>query len=286
MNPPSPSQKVLFDIARRTGLVPVGDEANLDPEKAYEFLGYMDDRLREAWDLYDFIETTYLEQRAFRPDYDIGTCYSLGDIVWDPSTQQYYQALVQTIGAPLNNASIWSINPNVSPRYIEWWTSGKTPIGVCFGAWTKNPYEDPNAVRIDYKISGRGLEFTAFSNVAFVWLLFRIPYPGIGRDLWSKTMTYAQGDAVIDGMDTYISAIDGNVAMQPSLSPTAWSLFRVPYPMTRFVTQAAFADSLVTEGQNEKAPAELQKAYGYLFAAFDQQRLQQGQQDKWTGYAF
>jgi hypothetical protein len=286
MNPPSPSQRVLFDVARRTGLVPTGDEANLDPEKAYEFLGYMDDRLREAWDQYDFIETTYVEQRAFRPDYDIGTCYSLGDIVWDPCTQGYYQALVQTIGAPLSNASIWAINPNVSPRYIEWWTPGKTPIGTCFGAWTKNPYEDPNAVRINCKTSGRGLEFTATSTVAFAWLLFRIPYPGIGRDLWSNTATYALGDAVIDGMDSYISAIDNNLAMQPSLSPAAWSLFRIPYPMTRFVVQAAFADSLVTEGQNEKAGGELQKAYQYLLSAFDQQRVQQGQQDKWCGYAF
>jgi hypothetical protein len=55
--------------------------------------------------------------------------------------------------------------------------------------------------------------------------------------------------------------------------------------MRRYVTQAAFSDTLVTSGQNEKAPGELQKAFSYLQEAFDQQTLQQGQRDNWRGYA-
>jgi len=35
-------------------------------------------------------------------------------------------------------------------------------------------------------------------TLAFVWLLYRIPYPGIGRDEWSATTTYNKGDAAID----------------------------------------------------------------------------------------
>src|SRR5262252_1937239 len=98
MNPPVSTQRVLYDVARRLGLVPTGDNANMDPDKAFELLGFMDDRLRESWELYDWVETTFVEQRAFRPDFDVTVCYSVGDIVWDPCTQQYYEALQQTIG--------------------------------------------------------------------------------------------------------------------------------------------------------------------------------------------
>jgi hypothetical protein len=284
MNAAYPTQRILYDVARRMGLVPQGDDANLDPDKAYEILSFMDDRLRESWDLYDFVETTFCEQRAFAPDYDVSACYAASSIVWDPCSQQYYQACTLTTGAPLSNSAIWTPNPNVSPRFIPWQATGKTPIGACFGAWSKNPYEDPNKVRVQFLISNRGLEFTATSTVAFVWLLFRIPYPGIGLVEWNPSITYNTGDSGIDGTDSYISSVDGNLGQQPSLSPDSWTRFRIPYPLTRFVTQAAFADSLVVDGQNEKAPAELAKAFGYLSEAFDQQALQQGQQDSWQGY--
>ena len=285
MNPPATTQRVLYDVARRAGYIPKGDDVNLDPEKAQELLEHIDDRLQEAWEMYDFIETTVLEQRAFRPDFDANVCYPAGSIVWDSCTQAYYQALAQTIGGPLSNAQVWKPNPGVSPRYIPWVTPGKNPIGTAFGAWSKNPYEDATRMRVQYIVSSRGLEFTATSNLAFVWLLYRIPYPGVGRDEWSASATYNTGDAVIDGEDTYICSVDGTVALEPSLTPDNWMLFRIPWPFKRYVTQAAFADALVTDGQNEKSGTELAKAFSYLQEAFDIQSLQQGQRENWQGYA-
>jgi hypothetical protein len=41
--------------------LPSGNNENLDPEQAQEILRYIDDRLQEAWDMYDFLETTVLE---------------------------------------------------------------------------------------------------------------------------------------------------------------------------------------------------------------------------------
>ena len=285
MNPPTSTQRILYDVVRRIGLVPEGDNANLDPDKAYELLSFMDDRLREAWETHDFVETRCVEQRAFALDWDTSACYPEGSIVWDPCTQQYYQALSQTTGGPLSNEAVWLANPStIAPRWIPWWQDGHTPIGTCYQAWTRNPYEDPNRQRVRFQVSTRGLEFTVTSNVTIVWLVFRIPYPGIGRAEWSASQTYALGDSAIDGMDSYISSIDANTAKQPSLSPESWTRFRVPYPFVRFVTQAAFSDSLVPEGQNEKAPGELNKAYAYLQQALDQQELQEGQIDTWEGY--
>jgi hypothetical protein len=47
---------------------------------------------------------------------------------------------------------------------------------------------------------------------------------------------------------------------------------------------AAYADSLVTNGQNEKATAEEGKAYSYLNQEYDKQTLQQGQQQRFGVY--
>lgn len=285
MNPPVSTQRVLFDVARLAGYIPAGEDANFDQAKAQEVLSHIDDRLNEAWDMFDFLETTVIEKRVFRPDFDPDVCYPLGAIVWDPCTEMYYQALAQTVGGPLINPSVWLPNPTVTPRYIPWWEPGRTPIGAAFGAWNLNPHENSNRRRVDYLLSQRGLEFTATTDLGAVWLLFRIPYPGIGKDEWSATITYSLGDAVVDGTDSYISSIDNNTAAQPSVSPDKWAIFRVPYSMKRYVTQAAFADTLVTSGQNEKAPGELQKAFGYLQEAFDQQTIQQGQMQQWRGYS-
>ena len=243
MNPPATTQRVLYDVARRAGYIPKGDDVNLDSEKAQRFSVHGRPIARGVGDI-----------RFRRDNLPRSTCVStrLGFrsvlpgrlIVWDPCSQQYYQALAQTVGGPLENTLVWHPNPSVvAPRYIPWWTPGKTPIGTAFGAWNKNPYEDPNRIRLQYFVSQRGLEFTATSNVSFVWLLLPDPYPGIGRDEWSATVTYNQGDAVVDGEDTYICSVDGTLALEPSLTPANWTAFRIPWSMKRYVTQAALSDT-------------------------------------------
>ena len=138
MNPPVATQRIMYAVARRVGLEPVGDDANLSESKAREIMGFIDERLREGWESYDFVETTLVEQRAFANDYDPTLCYNTGDIVWDWSSNSYYQALAPTIGGTLSNPAVWQ--PNVNPPYprsIPWWQTGHTQIGTCFSAWNK-----------------------------------------------------------------------------------------------------------------------------------------------------
>jgi len=67
MNPPATTQRVLYDVARRAGLYPQGRRRQpRSRESRKRSWAYMDDRLQEAWEMYDFVETTMLEQRAFR----------------------------------------------------------------------------------------------------------------------------------------------------------------------------------------------------------------------------
>ena len=296
MNYPVATQTILYDIARLIGLDPA---TNLAPDQAIEILGLMDNRLRESWELYDFLETTEIEERAFRPDYDPSVCYNQGDYCWDPCTRYYYQAVQTGVGGPLSNPNLWTQSPAVSPCYIEWFQTGKTPIGSAFNAYNLNPYEDKNAIEIPFVISRRGLEFipsfqpypgssasgySALTATSTVWLFFRTPYPGLGIFIWDPTVTYFQGDSVLFNGDTYHSLIDTNLGQSPGASPDAWQLFRVPYVLSRFVYKAAYSDTLIVNGQNEKAPVEEGKAYTLLSQEFDKQTIQQKQETRFTVY--
>jgi hypothetical protein len=281
MNPPVPTVKVLYDIARRIGLDP---DVNLAPDQAEEILGFMEDRLRESWEMYDFLEITETQERAFRDDYDINKCYAAGDQVWDPCTLKYYQAVSDGVGGPLSNAKIWTPYPNVAPCYVAWEQAGKTPIGAGFKAYNLNPYEEPYAQEIPFVISRRGLEFDPRTAPATIWVQFRLPYPGLAMYDWSATATYSAGDAVIYLGDTYHSLVSGNIGIPPDSSDVNWELFRIPYVLAKFVTQAAYSDTLIVNGQNEKAAPEEGKAYSRLSQEYDKQTLQQAQQQRFSVY--
>ena len=283
MNPPVSTQRILYSIARRVGLEPTGDDANLSPSKAREILEFVDTRLKEAWELYDFLETTLVEERAFAPDYDPTVSYSQGDIVWDWCSRFYYQALVPTIGGSLPNAAVWQANVSPPTRTILFLQPGHTPIGTAYTAWNKNPYTDMNRNRIPFLLSNNGLEFTLSPVTQTIWIEFRILYPGIGLDQWNSTETYNTGDACFYNTDTYLSLIDNNLNnTPPAVSDGNWQQFRIPWVFRGFVTQAAFADTLIVSGQNEKAPDQLQQAYQLLWGEYDKQTIQSGQ---FTGYS-
>lgn len=282
MNPPVSTQSVLYSTARRMGLVP---DENLSPDQAAEILMFMDDRLRESWEMYDFIENTTIEQRAFRDDYNPALCYNAGDIVWDPVSLYYYTAVQSGVGGPLSNTALWTQSGTVTPpAFIAWFQTGKTPIGTAFEAYTDDPYANLNAKKIQFAVSARGLEFVVTQVPATVFLYFRLPYPGLGQENWAGAISYMTGDQVL-GSDghTYISLIDNNVAIDPlNTGQIAWQKFPIPYVFSRYVIQAAFSDTLVTNGQNEKAAMEYQKATAYLNNEFDKQRLQQAQVERFS----
>lgn len=284
MNPPVATQRILYSIAKRVGLEPIGDDANLSESKSREILEFMDERLREGWESYDFVETTLVEERAFADDYNPQISYNPGCMVWDWCSRSYYKALVPTVGGVLSNTAVWQPNLNAPyPRMIPWWQSCHTMIGTCFTAWNKNPYSDTTRVPIPFLLSQNGLEFSLSPVTQTIWLQFRIPYPGIGLDEWDPTDTYNTGDTCFYNMDTYISLIDNNLNLTPpATSDSNWQQFRIPWVFKQFVTLAAFSDSLIVNGQNEKAPDQLQQAYAALTQEYDKQTIQAGQ---FNGYS-
>jgi hypothetical protein len=264
------------------GLVP---DENLAPDQAMEILLSMDDRLREGWEMYDFVENTTIEERAFRDDYNSSLCYNAGDIVWDACSRMYYTANQSGVGGPLSNTALWTSSSTVAPpAFVPWFQTGKTPIGTAFEAYTGDPYATLTAKKVQFAVSSRGLEFVVTQVPATIWLYFRLPYPGLGQENWDATINYMAGDQVL-GSDghTYVSLSDNNLGVNPlSAGQIAWRKFPIPYVFSRFVITAAFSDTLVTNGQNEKAGIEVQKAYAYLNSEFDKQRLQQSQVERFS----
>ena len=280
MNPAIPTQRILYSVARRVGLEPIGDNANLSQSQAREILEFMDNRLREGWETYDFVETTLVEERAFADDYDPNVSYGTGCIVWDWCSRSYYQALVPTVGGVLTNSAVWRANVNPPyPRMIPWLQTAHTPIDACYTAWNKNPYTDQNRIPIDFLLSYNGLEFSLSPVTQTIWLQFRIQCPGIGLDQWNAAETYNSGDACYNNMDTYISLIDNNTNHTPPPvgSDANWQQFRIPEIFREWLTRATFSDTLIVNGQNEKAPDMLQQAYAALSAEYDKQTIQVGQ---------
>jgi hypothetical protein len=281
MNLPLSTKKIVYYIARRIGLDPL---ETLSPDQAYEILDAMNDRLREGWEMYDFLEIISTDERAFRNQYDPSLCYGQGQAVWDWASRQYYEAVNTGVGGPLSNPAVWLSTPTVTPAYVEWFQPAQKPIGACFKAYTLNPFEDIKAVEVPFVISPRGLEFVVQQTPPTVWINYRTPYPGLGMFDWVSTQVYSAGESVIFGDDTYHSLLENNVGNSPDLKPDAWLIFKIPYVLARFVQQAAFSDTLIVNGQNEKAQLEEGKAYAYLSGEFDKQTLQQQQQQRFSVY--
>jgi hypothetical protein len=152
MNPPATTQRVLYDVARRAGYIPKGDDVNLDPVKAQEILAYMDDRLQEAW------RFTISSRRPCS-----SSVRSARTGIRTFATRRFcclgpMLATVLSGVSPDGGAARWATrlsgkaNPSLSPRDIRVYPlgghQGKTPIGTCFGAWTKNPHEDASRMRV------------------------------------------------------------------------------------------------------------------------------------------
>jgi hypothetical protein len=279
VNPPVATQRILYSVARRAGLDPIGEDANLSQSKAREILGFIDERLREGWESWDFVEITPVEERAFADDYNPQASYGAGAIVWDWCSRAYYKALIPTVGGVLSNTAVWEQNVNPPyPRMIPWWQNCHTKIGTCFSAWNKDPYSNQNRVPVPFLLSQNGLEFSLSQVTQTIWLQFRLPYPGIGLDEWNSTETYNRGDTCYYNMDTYISLIDENLNQTPpAVQDANWEQFRIPWVFKQFVTLAAFSDSLDADGQNEKAPGPLNAAYAALTQEYDKQTIQAGQ---------
>lgn len=299
-------QSVLNAIATKMGLDPSG---NLETNVATAYLEYIDERCREAWELWDWTEFLISDQRAFANAWiKASAAYVTGNIVfdWTNGTLAYYQAK-QNVPANtlLTNTTYWLLGPTLPmpltvPNFGQIGSNAANAVltlpevGTVLGVYSNDPFQ--NAIPSPVNWTRTALGVTAYpqnttwanspvilaggvitypyTNFNTIFILHRMAYPGFATLPWVSGQSYVPGNIVYYSTDTYV-----NILATSSQAPTVtanWTLQPFPYILSEFVKQAAYCDALIEDGQQEKADMRLPNAYARLYNEFDKQTLQQG----------
>lgn len=298
-------QSVLYSVARRMGF---DTSVNFESNVALAYLTYIDQRAREAWELYDWSEFIINQQAAFAPAWNPTSTYTIGNIVfdWTLGTLNYYQAKSSvSANVAVSNTTFWSPSPQlpmplVVPRYgqLNQAGSGATfpEIGTVFGVYSNDPYQNQTPTPVSFNITARGILIYPYLssyanspavlgggavtypylNLNTVFILHRQPYPGFAMDAWLSTQAYAKGNMAYYNTDTYQVTGTATTGLAPTSDLTNWAIVPFPYILSEFCKEAAYCDALIEDGQQQKADMRLPQAYARLLNEFDKQTMQQG----------
>jgi hypothetical protein len=251
-------QSVLWWVASMMGLDP---KKNMQGNQAEAIARYINSRVREGWESFDFAALRNVEERAFRDDYSTVKTYSIDDVVWDSITREYYQAVQSGTNQSLANTSYWKLFVNDSFS-IPFEQTGKNPIGIINGIYSSDPRKAQNPREYlfvldseDFFVLEPILEKTAFID-------FQIRASEFNAEMWMPNAIYKKG--VIryspNTGDCYESLLDDNQNHQ--VTETAWwRKIPMPYVLAEFVKIAAYSDALREDGQTDKSTVEEARAY-------------------------
>lgn len=220
-------------------------------------------------------------------DYATATDYAVGDAVFYPTDREYYTMHTNaSAGTVPTNASYWGkLTPFI--RFIKYEQTSETKLGEIFSVTSKNPETNRAPTTLSYSLTDDGVvpELDAGSKV---WLKFRPRTPQFTSTLYNNTTAnYYVGDLVYDdgsaagAQDTgecyeCIAAHTNSPARTPD-NTTYWTKQEIPKVISEFVKQAAYATSLLQDGQHEKGPRMEEMALNLLYAELDKVQNQQQQ---------
>lgn len=217
-----------------------------------QVIGFVNLRVREAWEFAEWPELCPVELRAYRPAYADATTYAAGAEVWFPSEdaalEGYYAARpapdTPTAGqSPATHPAKWTRLVSFR-RYIALAQPGETEIGEALRMFRRDPRVSPAAPGIlDFELSSEGI----------------VPPPAAGNRVWLRFRT---------SPPVYSAA---NYASETPAD------FPLPYVLAAFVQRAAFADFLRMDAKFEEAGRAEAKAYEELERACDVAGASQGQ---------
>jgi hypothetical protein len=281
-------------VAKKMGLDPT---RNLHPNVADALAGYIDTRVREAWEDYAWPELCPTEARVYRPAWDATVEYAYGQEVWDPESRAYYMSLsdgnrgnainaldegeglfVEIPGPETFAASGFWQQTGTLNRTVLLDQPGFTPIGDVMECWASDPETTARPIPLDYRITGSGVEFGPHAPDR-VWIQFRLRNPEFTATPWSAGKHYAPGELLYfatDG-DCYRAKVHTVAGESPDTTPTKWDKQPLPSILVPFVELAAYADALEEEGQTDKAAIVNSKATNRLTSTEDRINVQQRQ---------
>lgn len=254
-------KSVLDGVLTRMGLDPTATE---DPAVKATVAEYITDRVKEAWEGYDWPETRACEPRVYRrrwEDVDPSEIEE-GDILFHAG--EYWTALTDNPASePEEGAAEWELAEDFE-RYVALDQEGETPISEVIAIWTANPRISSNtAVEVDFELTENGAQVDDDAP-AEVWVEFSRHTPKFTSVAWALTTTYAAGDVVFHAGDCYV-ARQASTGSTPAGELTAdWVRQPMLAILERFAKKAAYSDTLAEDGQQAKADRELRLAYRAL----------------------
>jgi hypothetical protein len=104
-------------------------------EEANFFRTFIGTAIRQAWEAFDWPEQLVVQQEFFAPDYSAATAYSVGDVVYFPTEELYYQC-VNVAGSTGNDPTTGGPNGTLNSGY---WAEALPDYGnASGGSWDAN----------------------------------------------------------------------------------------------------------------------------------------------------
>lgn len=267
-------KSVLHGVAIRMGLEP---DVNFTNNQALAFTEFINEYAQEGIEKFDWPEWCTIEERFYRADYSALTAYSVGDQVYYPTTDAYYECIATSTGNAPTNTTYWEEASSDLDRYIDYDQTGETAIGEVFAVYQDNPFTTRSPVPVNYALSDNGIQIDMDAPTS-VFVKFRKRPPVFTSTAWNSATSYAVGDLVYYSTtgECYIS-IQAGSNKNPSSQASYWTKVDFPYFLQNFVKIAAYAAALKEDGQQEKAVAEMRNAEDKLMNEFDKIWMQQQQ---------
>lgn len=150
------------------------------------------------------------------------------------------------------------------PYAIPLVAEGQTTIGEVLNVWRESPllYNAPR--EMGFWLTADAVYLPTDAPTC-VWVRFRRPRPRFSAQAYSAATTYSVDECFLytDG-EAYRVIGEAAPGDTPESEPNLFAVQRIPEVLARFAEQAARADYLLDDGQDEKAAAQLTRAQKFL----------------------
>lgn len=233
---------------------------------------YINMRVARAWDWAPWPELMQYEERAFAAPYEASRTYVAGDVVWDSTTEAYYEALSTTTGNAVTNPTYWDEVATPTELLVEWEQYGQTKISRVFGVYTADPRTSKTARSLDWINTADGVVVPNAAQET-VWVAYVKPASRYTSAVWSGSASYSRYDLVFypgdetstifpDRGDVYMAEVDVNGVQ-------VWNIVPFPAFLQQAVSYGAAADMERHYGTKERALEYETLAERYLADEWD-----------------
>jgi hypothetical protein len=267
---------VLEGAAKKQGVKP-GSESYSE-----EFIGELVEGLNRwvklAWEYTAWPETMLVEYREYMAEWSGATTYGEGSQVFYEDA--YWESLqaANTGNTPAEGA--WWTAATEYDRVIGLDQTGETPIGTVFSVSQRNPDTSSSPFFLSFTMTGAGIQLDSLAPTS-VYVKFRKRAPVFTDVEWDEAETGYVAGSLVQGSDGEcykgLQAVPVGTDPADGAAPLYWEKVDFPAIFAEVVKLGARADGLREDGQDDKADAQEEKAFGELVRVMD---VEVGQQDQ------